>query len=106
MTETEIEILRDIRELLTLIAEPQLESRDKKRRDDLRKVAGRSNKNIAAIMLMSGLNSQKEIAKRTNFDSGNLSRLVKALASAELLDANSENPKIVIPLSTQLFEQQ
>lgn len=105
MSQIEIEILREIRDLLTLIAEPQLEARDKNRRDQLRKIVGRSAKNAAAVLLMNGDNGQKDIAQRLTFDPGNLSRLVKALGASELLDPTSVNPKIVIPVTDQMFER-
>lgn len=103
MAESELEVLKDIRELLTLVAEPQLAERDKKRRDELRRIAGKGEKNIKAVLAMQGVKSQKEISSEAKIDASQLSRLVKSLHSAGLLDPNSDVPKLVFPVNEQLF---
>lgn len=105
MGEAELEILRDIKDLLTLIAEPQLAERDKARRERLREAAGRGEKTKKAALLMDGRHTQAEIAKTVPIDQGQLSRLVKALASAELLDSSSTNPCLIIPVTPAVFTE-
>jgi DNA-binding MarR family transcriptional regulator len=103
-TERQLEILMDIRELLRLIAEPQLAERDRKWRDELRKIAGKGEKNIKAVLLMDGARNQSAIAKEIPMDVGQLSKLVKSLRGANLLTDN-ENPEVVIPVSESIFQE-
>ncbi len=102
--ESELDVLRDIRELLLLMAEPQLAERDRARREDLRRVAGRSEKSVKAVLLMDGTRSQAAIAKEVPMDVGQLSRLVKALNDAGLL-RGSTNPHLVMPVSEAVFSE-
>jgi hypothetical protein len=103
MDETELDVLRDIRDLLTLLAEPQLAERDKARRDQLRKLAGRGGKNMKAVLVMDGTRSQAAIVKEVPIDAGQLSLLVKALREAQLLK-DAANPTMVIPVSEAVFK--
>jgi hypothetical protein len=105
MRETELDVLLEIRDLLLLIAEPQLAERDKKWRDELRRIAGKSDKNIKAVMLMDGTRNQSAIAKDVPVDVGQLSKLVKALKAGNLLKT-SENPEVVIPVSESIFKEE
>lgn len=105
ITETEIEVLRDIRELLMLIAEPQLAERDRVRREALRKIAGKGEKNVKAVLLMNGERMQSTIAKEVPIDVGQLSKLVTALREAKLLDQDNQNPEVVIPVSEAIFRE-
>jgi len=103
MNEPEYAVLCEIRDLLLLIAEPQIDERDKQRREQLRKVVGKSEKNIKACLLMDGSRNQSAIAKEVPIDFGQLSKLVKALGEAQLLkDRNT--PAIVIPVSESIFK--
>lgn len=105
MKETELDVLLEIRDLLLLIAEPQLAERDRKWRDELRKIAGKSEKSIKAVMLMDGNRNQASIAKEIPMDVGQLSKLVKALKAASLLNP-SENPQVVIPVTESIFKEE
>lgn len=100
----DIELLTEIRDLLLVVAEPALARRDKKRRDSLRRIAGRSGKNAAAIMAMDGTKSQAEIVKETSVDKGNLSRLVKSLVVEALIAGDEKRPKLVIAVPRDFFE--
>lgn len=102
--ENEIDLLRDIRELLMLIAEPQLAERDRVRRDQLRKIAGKGEKNMKAVLLMDGSRNQAAIAKEVPIDVGQLSTLVKNLREAKLLHEGS-NPHVVIPVNESVFKE-
>lgn len=104
MNESELDVLREIRDLLMLMAEPQLAERDKVRREQLRKVAGRGEKNMKAVLLMDGTRNQAAIAKEAPIDGGQLSGLVKALREAKLLREDA-NPSLVIPVSESMFKE-
>lgn len=105
MAESELDVLRDIRELLTLIAEPHLEQRDQKRRSELRAIAGGGEKNIKAIVLMDGSRTKAEIAREAPIDASQLTKLVKALEKAKLLENRgpNHNPEVVVPVSVASF---
>ena len=103
-TEKKLDLLLEIRDLLRLIAEPQLAERDRKWRDELRKIAGKGEKNIKGVLLMNGSRSQAMIAKEIPMDVGQLSKLVKALRTANLLSGN-ENPEVVIPVTESIFQE-
>lgn len=103
-TESQTELLTEMRDLLRLLAEPQLAERDRKWRDELRKIAGRGERNIRAVLLMNGTRSQSAIAKEIPMDVGQLSKLVKSLRSVDLLK-NNINPEIVIPVTEAIFQE-
>lgn len=105
MKDTELELLIEIRDLLRLLAEPQLAERDRKWRDELRKIVGKGEKNIKAVLLMDGSRNQSTIAKEIPMDVGQLSKLVKSLRAASLLTEN-ENPEVVIPVSESIFREE
>jgi hypothetical protein len=105
MKQTELDVLVEIRDLFLLIAEPQLAERDKKWRDELRKIAGKGEKNIRAVMLMDGSRNQAAIAKEIPMDVGQLSKLVKSLKAANLLKP-TENPEVVIPVTESIFREE
>lgn len=102
--DTELKVLCEIRDLLLLIAEPQIAERDKSVREQLRKIAGKSARNTKAILLMDGSRNQAAIAKEVPIDFGQLSKLVKNLANAKLIKPGS-NPEIVIPVTESIFKE-
>lgn len=104
MEESELDVLREIRELLTVIAEPQLAERDKVRRAELRRIAGRGEKTMRAVLLMDGSRTQASIAKEVPIDAGQLSSLVRTLREAKLLK-ESASPAVVIPVSEAIFKE-
>jgi len=99
----EIELLREMRDLLRLIAEPALAKRDENRRNALREVVGKGKTNVKATLLMDGSRTRQVIRQESGIDSGNLSRLVKALRDKDLLSGD-DNPKLVIAIPTTFFE--
>src|SRR5262245_43979822 len=96
------EILREIRDLLRLVAEPALAKRDERLRASLHQVIGKSKQKAEAIVLMDGTRSQADIRKDCRIDEGNLSRLVKALREVELIGPGDRHPKLVFPVPSNL----
>jgi len=98
------EILREIRDLLRLMAEPALAKRDERLRTSLQQVLGKSKQKAAAVVLMDGTRSQSVIRRDCGIDDGNLSRLVKALREAELIGPDDKYPKLVFPVPANLAD--
>jgi DNA-binding MarR family transcriptional regulator len=98
------EILREIRDLLRLMAEPALAKRDERLRAALHVVVGKSKQKAEAVVLMDGTRSQTDIRKACRIDDGNLSRLVKSLREAELIGADDKRPKLVFPAPSNLLD--
>src|SRR5213078_141126 len=92
----ELELLTQIRDLLQVVAEPALAKRDEKLRNALRSIVGTGKKKAAAVGLMDGSKSQATIGKEAEIDQGQLSRLVKALATETLIAADEKHPKLRI----------
>lgn len=97
------EILREIRDLLRLIAEPALAKRDERFRTSLREVVGKSKQKAEVVVLMDGTRSQADIRKAAGIDGGNLSRLVTALREAELIGPDDKCPKLVFSIPSTFF---
>jgi hypothetical protein len=98
------ELLREMRDLLLIIAEPALAKRDEKLRGALRTIVGKSNPRAKAVLLMDGTRSQTLIKNESGIDQGELSRCVKALREVSLL-SKDESPKLVIAIPPNFFEQ-
>jgi hypothetical protein len=92
------EILKEIRDLLRLIAEPALAKRDERMRTALQEIVGKSKRKADAVLLMNGTRQQSEIRKLCGIDMGDLSRLVKALRTTGLIDTDDKHPKLLIYL--------
>lgn len=103
MTEN-TEILREIRDLLRIIAEPALAKRDERFRLSLQQIIGKSKQKAKAVILMDGTRSQAAIQKDCRIDFGDLSRLVKVLREAELIDPEDKNPKLVFSVPSDLLD--
>lgn len=99
----EVDLLREIRDLLLLIAEPAIAKRDGDRRNALRELVGRSKANARAALLMDGTRSGVTISKESGIDPGQLSRFVKALRKNELI-VNGERPRLAISIPPNFFE--
>jgi hypothetical protein len=99
------EILREIRDLLRLVAEPALAKRDERLRTSLQEIVGKSKQKAEAVLLMDGTRSQTAVGKDCGMDVGNLSRLVKALRAAELMGPDDRHPKLIFPAPSNLLEQ-
>src|SRR4051812_37289998 len=94
----DIQLLRQIRDLLLLIAEPQIAARDKKLREALVEIVGAGKKARDAVLLMNGLHTQTEISRRAGIDPGQLSRLVGRLKAADLLNKEGETLSLSISI--------
>ncbi len=103
MTE-DTELLREIRDLLRLLAEPALAERDKKLRASILHIVGKSKKKAEAVVLMDGTRSQAAIRKDCEIDMGDLSRLVKALREASLIGPDDKQPKTIFPIPANFIE--
>jgi hypothetical protein len=100
------ELLREMRDLLLVLAEPALAKRDEKFRESLRTIVGRSKPKIKAIQLMDGSRTQGQIGKEAVLDAGNLSRFVKLLREAGLIGKDEkQNLKLVISVPPSFFEE-
>jgi DNA-binding MarR family transcriptional regulator len=79
------ELLREIRDLFRIVAEPALAKRNEELRAALRAIVGKSGKLAKAVYLMDGTRTQGMLIKQTGIDPGNLSRSVKALRGLRFL---------------------
>lgn len=96
--------VREIRDLVRLLAEPAIAERDRKPRSDLKRIVGNSLQGAKAVLLMDGSRSQRTIHRETGMNEGNLSMLVKRLATANLLLGNGKNPQLAISVPANFFE--
>ena len=96
--------VREIRDLIRLMAEPAIAARDKKFRDELRRLVGNSKPKAKAVLLMDGSRTQKEIHNETSMHQGNLSTLVKQLGEGKLLSGDGKKPKLTITIPANFFE--
>jgi hypothetical protein len=106
MSEAELlTVVSEIRDLLQLIAEPQIAARDQKLRDELVRVVGSSAAKRKAVLAMDGSLTQMEIHKQTGMNLGNLSTVVKQLGKSQLLSGDPKKPKLAILLPPNFFDQ-
>lgn len=100
------ELLREMRDLLLVMAEPALAKRDERLRTGLKELVGRSKPAAKSVLLMDGSRSQAQIKNESGIDQGHLSRLVKGLREAGLIGKDAkENPKLVIAIPPNFFDQ-
>src|SRR2546425_1009176 len=100
------ELLREMRDLLLVMAEPALAKRDERLKESLRQIVGRSKPKAKAVLLMDGSRTQKAIGRQSGLDIGNLSRCVKALREASLISKDEkQNPKLVISIPPNFFDE-
>ena len=101
------ELLREMRDLLLVMAEPALAKRDERFRESLLQIVGKSKPKAKAVLLMDGSRTQSQIGKEVDIDAGALSRCVKALREASLIGKDEkENPKVVIRIPANFFERE
>jgi hypothetical protein len=98
------ELLREMRDLLRVIAEPTLAKRDERPRASLVEIVGRSKSKARAVLLMDGSRNQTAICKESGIDRGDLSRLTKTLRAKGLIAANEREPKLVISIPPNFFD--
>ncbi len=101
---TIVTALHEIRDLLLLIAEPEIAKRDQKLRTELRKIVGKSPVAAKSALLMDGSNTQRQIREKTQMHQGNLSTLVKKLHATGLVIGDVKQPKLIISIPTNFFE--
>jgi CRP-like cAMP-binding protein len=99
-----LDAITEIRDLLRLIAEPQIAARDTKLRDELRRIVGRSMPKQKSIFLMDGTRTQADIAKQSGIGSGHMSELVKELRRVELVSCEVKTPALTISIPTNFFD--
>ena len=104
-TQAVSEAILEMRELLRLLAEPAIAERDKKRREEIRKIVGSSSPKAKSIHLMDGTRNQLAIHKETGVNQGHLSTLVKKLFEAGLLVGDAKQPKLALVLPSNFFEK-
>lgn len=104
MSDEQTQLLREMRDLLRVMAEPALAARDQKLRTALLEIVGKSQSKGDAVLLMDGSRVQKNIAKESGMDQGNLSRLVKALRAKELVGTDEKHPKLNISIPPNFFD--
>jgi hypothetical protein len=98
------ELLREMRDLLRLLAEPALAERDKQRRASLLEIVGNSGRKAKVVLLMNGARTKADLHKESGMDQGDVSRLVSALRARELLKADDKHPELVISIPPNFFE--
>jgi hypothetical protein len=98
------ELLREMRDLLLVIAEPALAKRDERLRASLFEIVGKSKARAKAVLLMDGSRNQTTICKAAPIDAGLLSRFVKDLRAKALIAADDKQPKLIISIPADFFE--
>lgn len=98
------ELLREMRDLLRVMAEPALAERDKKLRAALIEAVGKSKRKAEVVLLMNGSRTKAELHKESGMDQGDVTRLVIALRAKELLKDDEKRPELVISIPPNFFE--
>ena len=96
--------IKEIRDLLRVMAEHAIAEHYKKARAALRSIVGISPKKAKAVYLMDGTKSQAAIQKETGINQGDLSVLVKLLREEKLLSGDKKEPSLAIKLPKDFFE--
>ena len=101
-----LRVVGEVRDLLRLIAEPQIAARDEKLRADLVRIVGRSAPKRQSVLLMDGSRTQAEICAESGIGKGHVSELTTQLRDAKLLVVDSKNPKLAISIPSSFFDAQ
>jgi hypothetical protein len=96
--------IREIRDLVRLLAEPAIAERDRKLRAELRRIVGRSDRAAKSVLRMDGTRTQRDIHKEVGINEGQLSAIVKQLKDSQLLAADGKQPKLAISIPANFFE--
>jgi hypothetical protein len=99
-----LKAVQEIRDLVRLMAEPAVAERDKKLREELRRIVGKSAAGAQSIFLMDGSRTQADVQRETKINQGNLSSIVKELKGAKLLAGDGKKPKLAIEIPSNFFE--
>jgi hypothetical protein len=105
VSDEQVELLREMRDLLRVMAEPALAQRDQKLRSALIEVVGKGKAKAKAALLMDGSRTQSSVGKESGMDPGNLSRFVKSLRAKELIGADERHPKLALSVPPNFFEK-
>jgi hypothetical protein len=97
--------LREIRDLIQLMAEPAIATRDQTLRDELRKIVGNSKPKAKAASLMNGSRTQTDIHRESGMQQSNLSTLVKQMAERKLILGAGKKPRLAITIPANFFEK-
>lgn len=100
-----LEAISEIRDLVRLMAEPQIAARDQKLRDELIRIVGRTESRGRVVLLMNGSNTQAMIHSQTGFHRGNLSTLIKELSKHKLIVGDPKQPKLAISVPSDFFSK-
>jgi hypothetical protein len=96
----------EIRDLVRLMAEPAIAERDRKLRDELRRIVGRSDRVAKSVLLMDGSRTQRDIHKEVGINEGQLSTIVKQLKDSQLLAvSNGKQLKLAILVPPNFFDE-
>lgn len=101
---SDTELLVQIRDLLQVMAEPQIAERDRRLRESLRQVVGRSANKQRAVVLMDGSRKQADIAKEADISKGQLSLFVGALTEVKLIANEDGRPRLRFVIPPNFFE--
>lgn len=104
-TATLISISKEMLKLLRIIAEPELAKQDMEPRAALKRIVGKSLIKAQAVQLMDGTRSQSEIKQSMKIDASDLSKLVKALREASLLESD-EKPTLAFYIPVRFFDEE
>ena len=108
MSET-TELLRavlEIRDLVQLMAEPEIAARDQKLRNELIQIVGKSGQREKVVFLLDGTQTQTAIHSKSGMKSSNLSTFVKELRKAKLVtEDDPKRPKLAIAIPPDFFEK-
>jgi len=96
--------VREIRDLIRLMAEPAIAERDHKARSELRRIVGNSAAKAKAVLLMDGSRTQRAILLETGINQGHLSTFVKQLKAGNLLSGDGKEPKLALSIGAKFFE--
>ena len=96
-------LLAEIRDLLMVIAEPQLAERDRKIREELKKIGG-GEKKQAAILAMADGNDRKNVMTISGIDGSNLTKLVTELTSVAALEPHDTVLKLRCRIPQDFFK--
>lgn len=102
--ETQLAII-EIRDLLRLLAEPAIADRDRRYREELKAIVGKSHAKQKSVLLMDGTRTQSQIRTETEVNQGHLSTLVKQLSNADLVQNNDGKPKLRILIPGNFFDE-
>lgn len=101
-----VRLLEEIRDLLKLIAEPQIRERERVGREMVRQIVGKSMKRRAAVLLIDGIRTRVQVQKEASIDQGDMSRLIAALVRAGVVTERDKVPQLKVDLDQSILEEE